>query len=125
MPVKNIEVMSDNYTLAGTRYSGKEARWQFPYKRLQPGFSYINCTGVGIIETAEQWYEEARSVILNGTRRKDVYDCNRGIVGIFVDEKDDISKAQMFPVRGGFVRYYLALCSKVNGEMPYLPEKVE
>jgi hypothetical protein len=67
-------------------------------------------------------FAEARAVITNGIRQKILYDCKRGLRGLFVSENDDPTKAVTAFVRGGFVRDYVLVCRKVTNELPYEPQ---
>jgi hypothetical protein len=128
MPVKSIEVQSNQTKLAGKIYQTKTVHWFYPYKRLalntQAGleelpFLPLHCKGPS--ETKD--YLDARSLITNGSRAKYLFDCNRGMMGLLLREDDDPAKAFTYFVKGGgFVPDYLSLCHNVTHEWPYLPE---
>ena len=68
---------------------------------------------------------ETRSVIMNGIRTKELFDCKRGQVGIFVgQENNDPEKAMTYFVRPAtrMFRYYFGVCYRVTHEEPYTPE---
>jgi hypothetical protein len=68
---------------------------------------------------------ETRSVIMNGIRTKELFDCKRGQVGIFIgQENNDPEKAITYFVRPDtrMFRYYFGVCYRVTHEEPYTPE---
>jgi hypothetical protein len=67
---------------------------------------------------------ESYNRITNGSRSKEIYDCKRGLSGIFLDENDDFTKAPLIsPVGPGTngENYYRAVCLAVMHQEPYLP----
>ena len=112
----------------------KMVEWPVPYRRLadpdgrgglKEELSFVVCWG-GNPPDGNQWYSEKRNSIMTTSRVKYLFDCNRGVMGSFVDDRDDASKALMGSVRSGFriggmVRDYLAVCRKVTGNDPYPP----
>ena len=123
MPVENIVVKS-------TRTS-KWVYWSYPYKRLAMS------TAQGLDEkstilycreqskTEAQLFLERRAKITNGSRMKHLFDCRRGLKGLFLDEKDNPSKAITSVVKRGTFgeSQYFRVCVAVMNEMPYLPER--
>ena len=113
----------------------KMVEWPVPYRRLadpdgrgglKEELSFVVCWG-GNPPDGNQWYSEKRNSIMTTSRVKYLFDCNRGVMGSFVDDRDDASKALMGSVRSGFriggmVRDYLAVCRKVTGKDPYPPQ---
>jgi len=117
MPVGKIEVK-------GTQ-ARKTVSWSAPYQRLKwsngsHGRESVECWG-GNPSNGNEWYTDRRFVIMNGTRLKYLYDCKRGLMGSFFNEKDDASMVVLFPIRKGtgFADDYDALCRKVTGKPPY------
>jgi hypothetical protein len=123
MPVEQITVKSGQTELGGKMYAWKRVVWRMPYKRLAIGGSeewpsFFNCVGP-LVKSSD--FEVKRSGILNGTREKMMYDCKHGVMGSFEYEEDDVSKAFLGTVQGGFLRDYVALCRKLGTAEPYLP----
>ncbi len=60
--------------------------------------------------------------IMNGLPAKEMYDCRRGVMGLFLHNDDPPSKAITGTnLSGAYLRAYLRLCPTVTGEMPYIP----
>jgi hypothetical protein len=116
MPVKQIEV--------SRAADGKTLIWYYPYKRLGDGtrLSFLICRGS---KTEAHYFLELRAEITNGSRRKQMFDCKRGLSGLFFNEHDDPSKAITSFVKPGTVGedQYARVCLAVMNEMPYLPER--
>lgn len=114
MPVKSIKV------------NGASAMWFYPYKRLAahttgglqeiPHFLFCRSE----TETAIQLYLEARSEITNGRRSKELYDCKRGLWGLFfsLEDNDDPAKVVTGFISKGTVGYehYIRVCYSVAHE---------
>jgi hypothetical protein len=129
MPVKTIRVRT------GSNQAGRDEKtveWAVPYRRLanpngrgglKEEVSFVVCWG-GNPPDGNQWYSEERNAIMTTSSVKYLFDCDRGVMGSFVDDRDDASKALMGSVRtgfriGGMVRDYLAVCQKVTGKDPW------
>jgi hypothetical protein len=65
-----------------------------------------------------------RTEITNGLRMKELFDCKRGLLGIFRSEDDDPAKTLMIPVRPDTRgdRNYRAVCYRVMHELPFEPK---
>jgi hypothetical protein len=134
LPMENIEVTTNQTKSGGRSYPHKAVSWSFPYKRLainlqgglvQYPVPVIQCEGQLITETEYQSrIAEARLVVMNGIRVKELFDCKRGQSGIFLDENDDPTNAKTYFVRPDtlMLRYYLGVCYRVTHESPYWPE---
>jgi len=98
----------------------KFARWFYPYLLLSPtleNYEILFCDG-------ESNYFEMRTLIANGSRHKDVYDCRRGLYGMMHDENDPTSALLIVVPEGSYLfDYYVAVCRAVTHEEPYLPQK--
>ena len=122
MPVKNIVVKSDEKT--------KRASWSLPYSRLVLGNNRDKQYPVeffckrSLYQTQTEEYLQTRSAILNGIRSKALFDCKRGLTGIFMDMDDDPTKPLMRVVRKGTVdaHHYESICRAVTHEEPYMPQ---
>ena len=122
LPVQNIVV----------RESGTEkwVHWSYPYKKLAMGTAQdrleksimLQCrTGS---KTEAQLFMEHRAKITNGSRMKRLFDCKRGLMGMFFDESDDPAKAMTSPVipdTFGAIQY-TRVCIAVTRGKPYLSE---
>jgi hypothetical protein len=118
LPVEMIEVSS------GTRsdYPSKMVSWKYPYRRLSAKYDgLLPCTRGS--RTANDLFMEVYNSIANGFRRKEIYDCKRGLKGYLVDGNDDPPKALIAPVKSGTYgeEYYRTVCRAVMHEEPYLP----
>jgi len=123
MSVENIVVKSSR--------TSKWVYWSYPYKRLAMS------TAQGLDEkgtilycreqskTEAQFFLERRAEITNGSRMKHLFDCRRGLGGMFFNNNDDPSKAITSPVKRGTFGEdkYFRVCVAVMNEMPYLPEQ--
>jgi len=71
-----------------------------------------------------EWYMQKRTLITNGVRAKELFDCKRALRGYFFDENDDPSKAFSTVVQPDTLgeTEYIKVCSVVMHEMPYLPD---
>src|SRR5207244_2406226 len=82
LPVEKIEVKRDSVI------------WFYPYKRFAYGKDakpvFIICRGDG--KTEPQWFLEQRAKITNGRTTKHVFDCQRGLSGLFFSDSDDPAK---------------------------------
>ena len=103
--VENIEIKN------------KFVQWSYPYEGVPGGGVILACD-----RPAD--YTEARSLIINGTRTKYLYDCKRGLYGAFLHQNDDPAKAMTaFPPKGSIAfKYYLSACEAVTHEAAYIPE---
>jgi hypothetical protein len=135
LPVENIEVKTNQTKSAGRTYSYKTVSWDFPYKKLafnaqetliQYPAPVVHCRGQ--LDTESEYQKQimdTHSVIMNGIRTKELFDCKRGQVGSFIGhENDDPAKAMTYFVRPDtrMFRYYLGVCYRVTHETPYTPE---
>jgi hypothetical protein len=125
MPVANITVKSGQTKIGEKSYAFKQVIWGLPYRRVAIGSeerpSFFDCEGPQV-KSKDDEYQGLRSLFLNGIRRKTMYDCKRGVMGVFIHEDDDVSKVISGTVRGGFLRDYIALCRKLGTADPYLPQ---
>jgi hypothetical protein len=122
MPVENVEVRSQD--------DFKMASWRLPYRRLSlisdgvptEGFSFLHCKQWD--QTEEQLYQDQRGMITNGLRTRYLFDCKRGLWGMFLHENDDPAKVITGFVRHGsrMEREYFQVCYRVMGEVPHLPD---
>ena len=123
MPVESIVVKISR--------TSKWVYWSYPYKRLamstEQGLdekgTILYCREQS--KTEAQFFLERRAQITNGSRMKHLFDCRRGLAGMFFDNNDDPSKAITSPVRRGTFGEdkYFRVCLAVMNEMPYLPEE--
>lgn len=132
MAVENIEVKSSETKLAGKPYLNKMVMGSYPYKRFafnvergEESFNFLHCKDP--LKTENEYYLEAFSVIMNGIRTKELFDCKRGQAGIFLfgKENDDPTKAVTFFVSPNtrMHRYYFGVCHWVTHEEPYTPKQ--
>ena len=134
LPVENIEVKTNQTKFAGRIYPHKTVSWDYPYKRLaintQQGIvqypaPVFHCKDQSDVDnTYQNRIMETRSVIMNGIRTKELFDCKRGQAGIFLQENDDPERATTYFVQPDTLmfRYYVGVCYRVTHEEPYTPE---
>ena len=62
---------------------------------------------------------------MNGEKFKELFDCERGIMGSFFSANDAISKALQHVVSPNDVKLdvYLKLCHSITEKWPYLSER--
>jgi hypothetical protein len=129
MPIESISVKSPQSKLAsGKTYTFKMVSWAYPYERLALGSAgqrpaFLHCKERDKMEN--ETYLEALTSVMNGSRSKYLYDCKRGLEGIFWDEADDPTKPKLlYSVSKGTYSfgYYQAACLAVTHEAPYMPE---
>jgi hypothetical protein len=103
-------------------------KWDYPYKKIADSISiasrgaYLRCKEPGRSEG--QLYSAARTYITNGSQSKELYDCKRGLWGLFFNKDDDPIKVFMQPVLKDTIgfEYYLGVCRAVTHEEPYIPK---
>jgi len=127
MPVEMIEVNTNQTDRRGTKF--KDVNWSLPYSKLAVSdktglvekISFFYCEGPSVGSIDEE-YTRRRSLIMNGIFAKELYDCKRGVMGLFVNNDDPLSKAiTSTHIRGLYLQAYLRLCQIITGEMPYIP----
>jgi len=109
IPITNVEVSGGPH--------GKRLFWLFPYKKLGERAHFMTCGDASD-------YIEARTLIVNGLRSKQLYDCKRGMSGNLRRENDDAANAFTHFVKPDTVgfRHYLVVCLAVTHEDPYIAE---
>lgn len=111
MSPRDIKVISD---------SKKTVMLFYPYKRLMVGTDrggqVFNCG------RPSEFIENKRA-ITDGLREKFLFDCERGLYGEFLDERDDPATAltQMVSVGTWGASLYEAICRAVTHKEPYMP----
>jgi hypothetical protein len=126
LPVEEIKVSSHKIE-DDPQFQHKEIEWKYPYRRMLPKTGWLDCR-VGD-ETEEQLYHQKEMEMLNGTKRKEIYDCRRGLRGYVVER---VPGSTMFPedtphnfhpmYQGSYgVNYYRTICRAVMHEEPNLP----
>lgn len=118
MPVEKIRV----YDLSGA----KVTRWSKPYLeysfikdgKVKQADEFFPCGTKR--QKLDDYYMETRSSIMGGIREKIMFDCRRGLMGVYPRE-NDTSPLLLTEIRGAYVTYYKKVCPKVTGEPPYLP----
>jgi hypothetical protein len=123
MPIESIEVTSNHDK------SFKSISWAYPYTRLatewsgvvRPHKGHLRCKSWEGPE--EALYAKMRALIMNGIRSKELFDCKRGLSGVFMDEDDD-AKAITGVVRPETYdgQHYRGICLRVTHEKPYSSE---
>jgi hypothetical protein len=125
MPVEKIKVKSKQIDREGTEF--KNVVWRLPYRKLalnlktgpEKNVSFFDCKGPAV-KSVDDEYNQLRSLITNGLFAKALYDCKCGVMGIFVNNDDPVSKAiTSTNIRGAYLRAYFRLCHDVTGEFPY------
>ena len=125
LPIKTIEVTSNQ------KNSFKGVFWSYPYVRLATQFDqgainparfHLTCRSWE--GTEEELYAYRRSAILNGIKFKYLFDCKRGLTGVFLHQDDDPSKAITGTVRPQSFEgeFYRGVCRRVMREKPFTPE---
>jgi hypothetical protein len=115
LPVEQIEVAEHGP-------SRKLVSWKYPYRRMSVVTKLaLQCKAEG--RTGDDLFSEHHNLIANGLRTKEIFDCKRGLSGLFDDEHDDPSKVIISPVVPGSngEENYLAICPAVMRQEPYLP----
>ena len=124
MPIEDIEVRTQNADVPSARF--KNVTWSLPYRKMAIGeslenVSFFDCEGPRV-ESADKEYDEIRSSIIDGISQKELYDCNRGVVGFFFNTNDPLSKVHSFPnIRGAYSEAYMRLCYAITSQMPFAP----
>ena len=115
MLINKIEVTTG--FVNGTAGRFKAVRWRLPYRKMAIGAE----ENIGFFNCEEKEYNELRAIIMNGITGKELYDCNNGVMGMFVNVEDPPSKAiPTANIRGGFMEAYLRLCYVITGQPPFL-----
>ena len=72
-----------------------------PYLILATGSSLKQeSEGISHVRCEEPSDEEERQIIMSGSLRKELYDCDRRLMGLFAYESDPLDKVVMSEVRG-------------------------
>jgi hypothetical protein len=119
MPVKEIEVSQFDLPSGGFNFHYKVASWTM----VGNGAGYASYRCKQPEHTEKQEYVDHRNVILNGSRSKVLFDCNRGLQSFFFDDEEtDYKKARLYPVQNGTVGeiYYYGVCRAVTGKDGYI-----
>jgi len=97
----------------------KFVMWTYPYQKLH-GQLVVSCASDSKEDHRE--YLEQRAEITNGSRLRILYDCRRGLIGIFFNESQDPGKVITRFVKRDTVgeEEYFRVCLSVTGEPPYL-----
>ena len=123
MPIKTMDVKT---------YStqSKYIFWYYPYERLA-----IHTNDGVVIQKEAAFYcrdkspkdaaadMQQRSSIMNGHRKKQLFDCKRGLSGLFWDVNDDpaeVTTSFVTPQTYGDL-IYRGICLRVTHEEPYTP----
>lgn len=107
----------------------KNVVWRLPYRMLvinpktgEENISFFDCKGPAVTSIDDE-YTQLRAMITNGTFSKELYDCKHGVMGVFVNNDDPVSKAiTTTNIMGGYLRAYISLCRNVTGDWPYMPD---
>jgi hypothetical protein len=87
--------------------------------------AFFDCKGPAA-ESVDKEYDEFRSIIMNGSASKVLYDCRHGIMGFFLHPDDPPSKAITIPgIGGAYLSAYLRLCPAIVGGMSYMPNSTQ
>ena len=126
MPVYQIEVNGKESSAAGRQW--KDVLWRLPYRRFAFNLStgpeedsgFFSCDGLSDLSPDEE-YTDLQSQIIDGTSNKELYDCKRGAMGLFVNNDDPPSKAiTTTRILGAYSVSYLSLCLHITGHPPYI-----
>ena len=115
MPVRDIEIKQ-------SVFKEKFALWAYPYRRFAFANNDPELVNLSCSDTEE--YYVLKNQIINGIRAKYLYDCKRGMDGMFLDQdRDDFTKVSTGFVRRGTydAEYYEGVCRAVMKQSPYLP----
>lgn len=116
MPVQDIVVGKN-------MQNAKYVQWSYPYLRLAFNAHSEN-EGILLCGRSSE-YMQNRELILNGLQDKELFDCERGLTGTFLDQNEDPTKAMTYVVRAGTIgaRIYNSVCRAVTHTEPYDPNK--
>jgi hypothetical protein len=123
MQITEIEVKTTNTS----RGEFKNVIWSAPYRTLGLGFPLEEYPNVFQCEaltkkSAKKDYEENRSNLINGISRKEMYDCRRGVMGVFLykdDPPSEMISVANIPI--GLFSEYIRLCYMITRKPPYIP----
>ena len=119
-PDQAVEAVKiEHVRLAGSGLTSKVLFWHPPYKALDTFAYVLHCE-----DKAQKDYIEYRSMITNGIREKELFDCKRAMVGLFssADEDDKAHAFTFFVIdRLEYVQTYFGLCRQITGSDPYPP----
>jgi hypothetical protein len=129
MQIKPIEVQSTDKKNFDASTPNKVVYWYYPYKRLafdttdgpferSPSFPVL-CKGN---KKDDKSYFYSYNQITNGTKYKVLYDCKRGLEGMFFDQQDETPHTSFVHKDTVGFGYYFVVCSVVTHEPPYVPE---
>jgi hypothetical protein len=122
MPVQSIDVGSNPTSHA------KRILWFYPYKKLavsmghgllEQAMTILSCN-LGSEKEDRSYFWQARAMITDGSQQKYLYDCKRGLMGFFLDDKKD-ALTDFVPKGTRAFEQYLSVCRAVTHEAPYVP----
>ena len=124
MPVQSIDVAS-NIT-----NSDKRILWYYPYTRLAVGKGQDALQTLTVLECGSSererlsYFSKAMAVIMDGIPQRSKFDCKRGLIGFFLDDKDDVFMT-FAPKGTQAFQQDLSVCQAVMHEAPYVPPENE
>jgi len=120
MPVQSIDVASNPTN------SVKRIAWYYPYKRLAVGRGQDAVQTLTVLDCGSSereglsYFWKAMALITDGTRQRSKLDCKRGLMGFFLDDKEDAFMT-FVPKGTQAFQQYQSVCQAVMHEAPYLP----
>jgi hypothetical protein len=120
MPVQSIDVASNPAN------SVKRIAWYYPYKRLAVDWGHDASQTLTILECGSSereqllYFRKAMAVITDGIPQKSKFDCKRGLIGFFLDDKEDAFMT-FAPKGTRAFQQYQSVCQAVMHEAPYMP----
>ena len=126
MPIHSIKVETVQPKGYGKSERIKWVSWDYPYRRFAidttEGLMEKPSRQFGCGDKGRRAYNEEYSLITNGSRSKYLYDCKRGIQGLYFDEQDEKPSLTAPIKKDTFAyEYYVSLCLHVTNEPPYEP----
>ena len=124
LPIIPISVQSSPPNTPGEGV--KTVVWKYPYKKLvlnngERDWEILFCKGRG--KTKTQWYLDHKNDIMNGYKKKELFDCKRGVTGFYTAVTDDPSKPAVAFMVSAECTICIQLCRAVTGKWPDLPDK--
>lgn len=121
LPIQNIEVTSGK-TKVGER-PFKMVSWSYPYGKLAWHVNNEIIQRTNFLHCRE--FSEQLDAITNGFRSTQIFDCKRGLTGLFLGDDADPARAKTLPVSADTRGYlvYLKVCLGVTNEAPYVPQE--
>jgi hypothetical protein len=111
MPIKDVEVGTYQATRSGMISRWKGLIWYYPYKMLSSNGT-VEGSDIFRCNSTSSEIMEQQKLITSGLRTKWLFDCNRGLVGLYRNE-DDQEPMVVLDAWNSSLEGYIVLCGNL------------